>query len=300
LADTPFRDHNHFDAYAGARGWVYDNGWGYQDKTWDAYAGPLYLERSFLVMLRDRNDRHVLVLHYIDGQPTEVWSGPIENGGQFDELAEYLDRYIHEHTPPGVQTTEEAVDELTEGTATLPEMLKTVGNRLQIGIAGGCLGALFGGVGGALISGLAGGVIGLIGGTPLERIGIPVLVLGFLGGFVSTATGVVSGAINSVAKGGHRVAAVWAILVGLGAGVALAWILEGEFDRANLVSTSLFMGVLVAVVGWLIGFAAHKVYGGATAPRITLWTGLGYLLSGVLAVYLVVLTTLLLIVSFDD
>ena len=92
----PFRDHNHFDAYAAKSGWGYDNGWTYQDKLWDAYAGTLFGKGDHLVMLRDRHAR-LLVVHYIDDQATEVWSGQVDTQEDFDKVIKHIGHYTNEY-----------------------------------------------------------------------------------------------------------------------------------------------------------------------------------------------------------
>lgn len=74
-------DNNTFDAFVRERGWAYDNGGRYQDEHWDWYAGST----AGTVLLRQAPNR-VAVVRFDDLKPTELWSGHVSTGKEFDEM----------------------------------------------------------------------------------------------------------------------------------------------------------------------------------------------------------------------
>jgi len=60
---------------------VYDNGGLYQEQRWDWYAGP----KQGIVLLRQAPDR-VVVVRFVDLEPTELWSVRVSNSEEFDAM----------------------------------------------------------------------------------------------------------------------------------------------------------------------------------------------------------------------
>lgn len=85
-------DHNIFDRYAAQAGWYYDNGWRYQDESWDAYRRAGFGVEDYLVILRKA--RRTVVLHYISENIHEIWSGQIATEDDFDKLVNFLNNYM--------------------------------------------------------------------------------------------------------------------------------------------------------------------------------------------------------------
>lgn len=72
--------------------WSYDNGWGYQDQHWSAYAGPYFGPDNHLVLLN--NEDGTVVLQYIGRYPpVELWRGEVLTAFDFGLLVRNIEDY---------------------------------------------------------------------------------------------------------------------------------------------------------------------------------------------------------------
>jgi hypothetical protein len=89
---------NRFDDYAYQMGgWVYDNGWRYQDEFFGAaYVGKTFgdTEDDCLLMLREGGiPGRTIILHKQGNQLTEIWSGQVDTREEFDKMMRVVNNY---------------------------------------------------------------------------------------------------------------------------------------------------------------------------------------------------------------
>lgn len=79
---------NEFDEYAIAFGWIYDNGWRFEDEPWQCYGGPKRFDGY--VLLRQPPERTVLIA-VGDGTQRAVWRGEVRTTLDFDAMRKAFD-----------------------------------------------------------------------------------------------------------------------------------------------------------------------------------------------------------------
>lgn len=100
-----FTDPNGFDKYVREQDkWFYDNGWAYKGEHFSAYmlggferseAGKLV---DYLVMLRhNKNPNKTIVLHGIDTQLHEIWSGVVSSQDDYQIMMSVVNKFIEEY-----------------------------------------------------------------------------------------------------------------------------------------------------------------------------------------------------------
>lgn len=82
---------NDFDEYAFAFGWVYDNGWLFEDEGWSCYGGPARF--SGYILLRQPPARTV-VIAIGGGQHSAVWRGEVTTTLEFDDMLQTLNKQL--------------------------------------------------------------------------------------------------------------------------------------------------------------------------------------------------------------
>ncbi|MBT3315565.1 MAG: hypothetical protein HN390_13235 [Anaerolineae bacterium] len=100
--NNDFEDHNEFDRYAWEHGgWAYDNGWSYKDEFFgESYAGKNFGnaekgDYDFLQMLRNGNvPSKTYIIHFVGAKINEIWSGDVVTKSDFDEMMEFVNKYI--------------------------------------------------------------------------------------------------------------------------------------------------------------------------------------------------------------
>ena len=79
---------NDFDQCANAFGWVYDNGWPFEDEHWECFAGPDRF-RGYM-LLRQPSARAVLI-RVGPGSQEAVWRGELRTTHAFDAMLRRLE-----------------------------------------------------------------------------------------------------------------------------------------------------------------------------------------------------------------
>ena len=82
-------DHNDIDRILKGHGWIYDNGWQHDSKSWDSYVNAKDgSPEGYVVVLVNNGDGRVIELRR--GATTEIWTGPIVVERDIDELLAFL------------------------------------------------------------------------------------------------------------------------------------------------------------------------------------------------------------------
>ena len=98
---TELTNNQAFDDYAAQFGWDYDNSGWYLGLAWDRYASnPHRWDRQpdgtvhHVVAIMRRERTTVAAVHFQGLEPTEIWSGDIRTGVEFDRLLEIIADYM--------------------------------------------------------------------------------------------------------------------------------------------------------------------------------------------------------------
>ena len=75
----------------------YDNGWTFDNQSWDSYCGPYFAAGSFLVLLRRAS--LVLVLHWFPRPeiPKELFRGELLDAQELEDLMRKIEVYRTEY-----------------------------------------------------------------------------------------------------------------------------------------------------------------------------------------------------------